>query len=211
MQTGTSLTQVTDTLEGNTKLKQVNLVVFTETHNLTGNTYCMKHQRLLDVLNQDFIPNSLPIGKEFMPLTQVEVSFPRRKSEFMASIYVRKANILFVGENIEHQPEAPKAEDRARNYRVRAKKFIEAEIHMPLYKLMGQMYFEVWQKLLDALDRADKFIPLTNVRIYPEQENTVFRFDFAAVNRDKIIYLGEYLKPNEAPSASERIYSAVNK
>jgi hypothetical protein len=187
MQAESSLTQAT--LEGDVKLKQVNLVVFTETYKLTGNTYCMKHQRLLDVLNQDFMPNSLPIGKDFMPLNEVEVPFPRRKSEFMASIYIRKANILFVGEKSEHQPETLKAEDRARNYRVRAKKFIEAEIHMPLYKLIGQMYVEVWQKLLDALDRADKFIPLTNVRIYPEQENTVFTFDFVAVNRDKITYL----------------------
>jgi hypothetical protein len=211
MQAELSLTQTTDTLEGDAKLKQVNLVVFTEAYKLTGNTYCMKHQRLLDVLNQDFIPNALPIGKEFIPLTQVEVSFPRRKSEFMASIYVRKANILFVGEKSEHQPETLKTEDRARDFRVRAKKFIEAEIHMPLYKLIGQMYFEVWQKMLDALDRANRFIPLTNVRIYPEQENTVFRFEFAAVNRDKIIYLGEYLKPNEAPLASEGTYSAVNK
>jgi hypothetical protein len=209
MQAELSLTQATDTLEGNVKLKQVNLAVFTETCKLTGNTYCMKHQRLLDCLNQDFMPNSLPIGKDFIQLTEAELPSPRRKSEFMASIYVRKANILFVGEKSEHQPETPKAEDRAKNYRVRAKKFIEAEIHMPLYKLMGQMYFEVWQKLLDALDRADKFIPLTNVRIYPEQENTIFRFDFVAVNRDKIIYLGEHLKPNEAPSAIEATYSAV--
>jgi hypothetical protein len=62
---------------------------------------------------------------------------------------------------------------------------------MPLHKLTGQTYVEVWQKLLDAVDRADKFIPLTNVKIYPKLENTVLTFDFAAVNRDKIIYFGE--------------------
>jgi hypothetical protein len=76
---------------------------------------------------------------------------------------------------------------------------------------MGQMYVEVWQKLLDALDRADKFIPLTNVRIYPEQENTVFTFDFVAVNRDKIIYLGEYSKRTEATSPAKEPATSVNK
>ncbi|MCJ7654141.1 MAG: hypothetical protein MUO97_02375, partial [Dehalococcoidia bacterium] len=107
------------------------------------------------------------------------------------SIYVSKASIFFVGEKSEHQPMMPETEDRPKAYPVRAKKFIGAGIHMSVYKLMGQTYVEVWQKLLDAVDRADRFIPLTNVKIYPKLENTVLTFDFVAVNRDKIIYLGE--------------------
>jgi hypothetical protein len=138
------------------------------------------------------MPNLMPIGKDFMPLTEVKVSFPNGKKESMASIYVSKASIFFVGEKSEHQSKMLETEDSAKIYPMRAKKFIQAEIHMSLYKLTGQMYVEVWQKLLDAIDRADKFIPLTNVKIYPTLEKTVFTFDFAAVNRDKIIYLREY-------------------
>jgi len=140
MQAGTFVTQVTDILEGDAKLKQVKVVVFTETCTLTGHTYCMKHQRLLDVLNQDFMPNSLPIGKDFMPLTEVEVSSSSRKREIMASIYARKASILFVGEKSEHRPEMPESEDRAKLYPGKAKSPIEAEICMPLYTLTGQMH-----------------------------------------------------------------------
>ena len=191
MQAGTLPTQATGILEGDARLRQVEVAVFTDTCTLTGHTYCMKFQRLLDVLNQDFTPNLLPIGKDFMPLTEVEVSFPSGKRESMASIYVSKASILFVGEKSEHQPKIPETEDGPKAYPVRAKKFIGVEIHMPLHKLTGQTYVEVWQKLLDAVDRADKFIPLTNVKIYPKLENTVLTFDFAAVNRDKIIYFGE--------------------
>jgi hypothetical protein len=191
MQAGTLPTQATSILEGDTRLRQVEVAVFTETCTLTGHTYCTKFQRLLDLLNQDFAPNLLPIGKDFMPLTDVEVSFPSGKRESMASIYVNKASIFFVGEKGEHQPEMPETEDRPKAYPVRAKKFIGVEIHLSLYKLIGQTYVEVWQKLLDAVDGADKFIPLTNVKIYPTLENTVLTFGFAAVNRDKIIYLGE--------------------
>jgi hypothetical protein len=191
MQAGTLPTQATGILEGDARLRQVEVAVFTDTCTLTGHTYRTKFQRLLDLLNQDFTPNSLPIGKDFMPLTDVELSFPSGKRESMASIYVSKASILFVGEKTEYQPKMPETEDRPKAYPVRAKKFIGAEIHMPLYKLTGQTYVEVWQKLLDAVDRADKFIPLTDVKIYPKLENTILTFDFAAVNRDKIIYLGE--------------------
>jgi hypothetical protein len=192
MQSGPFLTQVTDISENNTRLRQVEVAVFTDTCTLTGHTYRMKFQRLLDLLNQDFMPNLMPIGKDFMPLNDVEVSFPNGKREAMASTYISKASIFFVGEKSEHQSKIPETEDRAKIYPVRAKKFIEAEIRMSLYKLTGQMYVEVWQKVLDAIDRADKFIPLTNVRIYPTLEKTVLTFDFVAVNRDKIIYLREY-------------------
>jgi len=192
MQAETLTTQATGILEGDTRLRQVEVAVFTETCTLTGHTYCMKFQRLLDVLNQDFMPNLLPIGKDFMPLTDVEVSFPSLKRELMPSIFVRKTNILFVGEKSEHQLKIPETEGKPKAYPVRAKKFIGVEIHMSLYTLMGQTYTEVWQKLLDAVDRADRFIPLTNVKIYPTLNNTALTFDFVAVNRDKIIYLREY-------------------
>jgi hypothetical protein len=192
MQAGTLLTQVTDILEGDTRLRQVEVAVFTETCTLTGHTYCLKFQRLLDALNQDFIPNSLPIGKDFIPLTKVEMSFPSLQREFMTSIFVRKANILFVGEKSEYQPKMPETEDRPKVYPVRAKNPIRVEVHMSLYTLRGQMYAEVWQKLLDAVDRADRFIPLTNVKIHPTLNSTVLTFDFVAVNRDKITYLREY-------------------
>jgi len=192
MQAESFLTQATDILEGDAKLKQVKVVVFTETCILTGHTYCMKHQRLLDVLNQDFMPNSLPIGKDFMPLTEVEVSFTSLKREIMASIYVRKASILFVGEKSEHQPETAETEDRAKNYPGKAKSPIEAEIRMPLYTLRGQMHAPAGQKMLAAVERADKFISMTNVQIHSALDNTALAFDFVAVNRDKIIYVGEY-------------------
>jgi hypothetical protein len=192
MQAGTLPTQAAGILESDARLRQVKVAAFTDTCTLTGNTYCMKSQRLLDFLNQDFTPNLLPIGKDFMPLTEAEMSFPNGKRESLASAYVSKASILFISEKNGHQPNTPETEDRPKAYPVRAKKFIRVEIHMSLYTLMGQTYVEVWQKLLDAVDRADKFIPLTDVKIYPTTENTVLTFDFVAVNRDKIIYLGEH-------------------
>jgi hypothetical protein len=212
MQTGIFLTQVTDILERDAKLKQVKVVVFTENSMLSGHTYCMKHQRLLDVLNHYFMPDLLPVGKEFMPLANVEALFPSRKRETTAeSIYVRKANILFVGEKSQPQPELPECEDKAKLYPGKAKCSIATEIRMPLYTLTGHMHAPAWQKLLDAVDRADRFIPLTNAQIHPTLDGTVLTFDFVAVNRDKIIYVGEYSRQIEAPSAAKETAASVNK
>ena len=191
MQAESLLAQATGILEGDARLRQVEVAAFTDTCTLTGYTYCMKFQRLLDVLNQDFMPNLLPIGKDFMPLTEVEVSFPNGKKESLESTYISKAGILFVGEKNGHQTKMPETEGRPKAYQVRARKFIGVEIQTSLYKLTGQTYAEVWQKLLDAVDRADKFIPLTNVKIHPATGKTELTFDFVAVNRDKIIYFSE--------------------
>ena len=192
MQVGTITTQATSILESDARLRQVEVAVFTDTCTLTGHAYCMKSQRLLDVLNQDFMPNLLPLGKDIMPLTKVEVSFPSGKRESVAPIYVSKASILFIGEKNGHQLNIPETEDRPKVYQGRAKKFVGAEIRMSLYTLTGETYVEVWQKLLDAVDRDDKFMPLTNAKIYPTTDNTESTFDFVAVNRDKIIYVGEH-------------------
>ncbi|MBM4446171.1 MAG: hypothetical protein FJ023_02300 [Chloroflexi bacterium] len=202
-------TQSTDILNDNAKLKQVKVVAYTETCTLTGHTYCMNHQRLLDALNQGFIPNSLPIGKDFVPLTKVEVSFPNREREFMSSIYVRKANILFVCEDNGHQPKMSEINDIPKIYPVKAKTPIEAEIRMKLYTLTGQIYTQAWQKLLDAVERADNFLPLTNVEIYPALANTALTFDFVAVNRDKIIYVAESLRLTKAPSPAMELTTSI--
>jgi hypothetical protein len=158
----------------------------------------MKHQRLLDALNQSSITNSLPIGKDFVRLNEVEVSFPNREREFMASICVRKASILFVGEKSESEPKIPEIEDKTKMYLARTKNPIEVEIHMQLYTLTGQMHAETWQQILDVVDRADKFLPLTAVDMHPALDNEALTFDFVAVNRDKIIYVCETLNSTEA-------------
>ena len=175
------------------------MVACTEICTLTGYTYCLNHQRLLDVLNQDFISNSLPIGKDFIPLINAEVLFPNREREHMASIYIRKSNILFVGEKSEPETKEPAFEDKPKIYLAKTKNPIEVEIQMASYMLTGQVHAQAWQKLLDAVDRADQFIPLTDVEIYPPLDNTASAFDFVAVNRDKIIYVCESLGWAKSP------------
>lgn len=139
----------------------------------------------------------MPLGKEFLPLAQVEVSSPNGEKKTAAEMYIRKSNILFVGEMSEGQPATSPNKERLLVYPMRPKTPLAAEIHLPLYILRGQLHGEAWQQILDIVDRADKFIALTNVEAYRTLDHASSMFDFAAVNRDKIIYVGEAaIQPN---------------
>jgi hypothetical protein len=180
-----------DVLESNPKLKQIKVVICTETCTFSGLAYCGTNQRLLDTLNQNVVANSMPFGKEFLPLDQVEVCFPNGTRKTTKEAIIRKSNILFVGEKDEAQSANHAIKDKLLMYPMRPKSPLLAEIHLSSYVLRGQIYGEAWQQILDVVDRAEKFIALTNVEITRPTDNTALTFDFVAVNRDKIIYVGE--------------------
>jgi hypothetical protein len=180
-------------------LKQIKVLVCTETCIFTGYTYCGNHQRLLDTLNQSAVANSVSLGKEFLPLTQVEVSLPKGEKKSTPETYIKKSSILFVCEMSESQPAISPNKERPIIYPMRPKTPLAAEIHMPAYILRGQMYGEAWQQILDIVDRADKFIAMTNTEVFRVLDHAASTFDFVAVNRDNIIYVGELASPKESP------------
>jgi hypothetical protein len=140
----------------------------------------------------------MPLGKDFLPLTQVEVSLPTGENKITADANVRKSSILFVGEKSEGQPSLSQTKDRPIIFPMRQKTPVAVEIHLPLYILRGQMHAEAWQQILDIVDRADKFIALTNVEVYRTLDHATSTLDFVAVNRDKIIYVGEPTNSTES-------------
>jgi hypothetical protein len=176
------------------KLNKVKVVVCTSSCTFVGYTYRSHPQRLLDALNKGFVADSSRIGGDFVPLTEVEVFFPDKRKEYMASTYIRKANILFVAEKSGGQAEMPDIKDRPKNYLMRTKKPIEAKVYMPLHTLVGKMHGNMWQQLLDTLTRDEMFLPLTNVEISPELVSGESRFSFLAINKDQIIYVCEFPK-----------------
>ena len=169
------------------RLRKVAVVVCTANRTFSGHTYRLQQQRLLDVLNK----KALRVGRDFVPLVDVEVFFPDGRSVRRASTYIRKASIILVAEKEEGQPELSDAGEKRRATVVRRKKPLAVEVHMPLYVLEGQMHGEMWQELLDTLDGDDPFVPLTNVVVSPALATGESRFAFVAVNRDQITYVGE--------------------
>jgi hypothetical protein len=176
------------------KLHKVGVVVCTGSCTFVGYTYRSHQQRLLDALNKGFVADSSRIGRDFVPLAEVEVFYPDRRREHLTSTYIMKTNILLVAEKTAAQPEMPDIKDRPKTYLMRGKKTIEAEVCMPLYTLVGKMHGEMWQQLLDAITGDEMFLPLTSVEISPELIGGESRFSFVAINRNQIIYVSELPK-----------------
>ena len=174
-----------------TRLRPVEVVVCTTTGTFSGRTYRLDRQRLLDALNQGFSPKGSPIGRDFMPLTQVEVCSPDGSTASLESTFVGKANILFVGERTEGQATSSPEGGDQRGSRWREKKPVPTEVRVSSYVIVGNMHTEVWQELLEILDSEERFLPLTGVRITPALATGDSEFDFVAVNKARIDYLGQ--------------------
>jgi hypothetical protein len=62
---------------------------------------------------------------------------------------------------------------------------------MPPYVLQGNVHVDIWEELLDTIDRDQRFMPLTDVRIHPSLAGGASAFDFVAVNKDHVAYVTE--------------------
>ena len=172
-----------------TSLVKVPVVVCAAFGTFVGNTYHIEDQRLLDALNGGFVAKALRMGKDFMPLTEVEAFSPTGRKATHPCIYIRKSNILFVAEKRDESRGA--IDGRRRAHLQRKKMLTRTEIHLPPYVVQGNVHVDVWEELLDTIDRDQRFMPLTDVRIHPVLTGGASAFNFVAVNKDHVAYLSE--------------------
>jgi len=169
-------------------LRQVDVVVCTTAGIFVGHAYRTSRLRLLDALNKGFAARGARIALDYMPMTEVEMHLPEGGKQAMASVHIRKANIVFVAEKGGGQPDA----DTSRVGKVIvAKKPVEAKIRVVPYVMVGRLHSAAWAELVTSLHQEETFIPLTKVQISPALPTGEAQFDFVAVNKDQVIYVGE--------------------
>jgi hypothetical protein len=168
------------------RFRPVNVLIYTTNGVFAGTTLCQPQQRLLDALNKGFVSPNLQSLTEFLPLSNVVVITGTGDSQNMETAYIRKSNILFIGEQNTPTPSSPPSNV----YPVRRKKCLEAVIHLPEFSLVGNIHSEMWEELQEALNRSDQFIPLTDVDFKPALPDGITNLPFVAVNKDHIVYVG---------------------
>jgi hypothetical protein len=169
-------------------LRQVDVAVCTTAGIFVGHTYRTSRLRLLDALNKGFAARGARIGLDYIPMTEAELYLPEGGRQAMASVHIRKANIVFVAEKGGGQPDP----DISRVGKVIvAKKPVEAKVCVAPYVLVGHLHSAAWAELITSLHQEETFIPLTKVQISPELPTGDTQFDFVAVNKDQVIYVGE--------------------
>lgn len=180
------------------KLNQVKVVVCTADCTLEGTTYRMADQRLLDSLCSGFAASVYRLGRDFLPLTEVRVHLPKGKKESTAYNFVMKSSILFVAERGGGQPEMDGLE-RAQKWGMKVKMPLLTRVWMPPYTLVGRMHAAMWQELAHILDVEEMFLPMTSVVVTPTLPTGESTFSFVAVNRGRIVRVGD---PPRGPQAS---------
>jgi hypothetical protein len=186
-----------------TGLKRVNAVVIIAGCTLAATTYRAQQQRLLDVINRSFVANSHRIGKEFLPLTEVEAFFDSGEKEYLASTHINKSSILFVAERSGGQPDrsgVPEAEAKL----LRPKMVVSARVDIPPYTLYGKMYAELQQGLVHVIEGEEMFLPMTDVFISPPLPTGEWKFSFVAINKHQIVRVEDSLAAPKIPVPAVR-------
>jgi len=194
------------------EVRRVGVAVCTAELTAVGYTYCLQAQRLLDVLNKGLDDGAarsqasvrVVVGKDFIPLTEARIVFRTGEQRYVASTNIRKSSILFVAEISGGQPEATSVRDLLKV----TKKPVATEVHVPPYHLSGRMHAEIWEQLVDHLESHDRFLPLTDVAVMPKLVNVESKFDFVAVNKDRVVYIGE---PSAASSEAPPVVAKPRK
>jgi|GEM_PF-1885745 len=170
---------------------QVNVVVCILECTLSGTTYRSHQQRLLDVLHSSLVANSHRLGKEFVPLTDVDLFFRSGEKEHLKSTHVNKWSILFVAERSGGQPSAGNTPETERPL-FKPKKALSARVRIPPYDLVGKMHSDPGQGLVHVLDGGEMFLPMTDVIITPPLLTGEWQFGFVAINKHQIARIEEW-------------------
>ena len=185
------------------KLNQVKVVVCTSSGTLEGTTYRVQDQRLLDSLCGGFEASVYRLGRDFMPLTDVKAHLQRGKKESAAYNFVMKSNILFVAERGGGQPEMSGLE-RAKKWGMKVKMPLLTRVWIPPYTLTGRMHAAMWQELAHILDVEEMFLPMTSVVVTPALPTGESAFGFVAVNKGRIVRVGDPPRIHETPQRNTR-------
>ena len=168
-------------------LRPVEVVVCTTAGTFVGSTYRTSRIRLLDALNKGFAARGARIAIDYVPMTDVQMFLPDGEKGTMHSVHIRKASVIFVAERRGGQPEG----DGKAGKVIVAKKPVEARVRTGPCVLVGRLHSAAWADLVTSLHQEETFVPLTRVRITPPLVTGESEFDFVAVNKDQVIYVGE--------------------
>jgi hypothetical protein len=96
-----------------------------------------------------------------------------------------------LGKEKENTSEMLKSGDLMAIHTIRNETPLEVVLHAPPYTMRGIIDTEIWQQLLNTMNGVDRFLPLVNVNVQSTLDDSGSEYDFVAVNRNKIVFVGE--------------------
>lgn len=171
-------------------MERLKVQAYTPTHIFTGYVRILPEQRLIDILN-GALRGTLRTNKEFLPVSEVEMCSLDGTRVTLQSVYINKANILFARETEDSQTWQLGGKVGHKLYPFVSKSPVPVRLYIPSYTLTGEMHCAKGQSVWNALNSGMRFLPLTNVEIFPSAGSSESGVSFVGVNKGRIVSLEE--------------------
>ncbi len=156
-------------------------------------------QRLIDALNEGVRVSPQVKLKDFVKLQDACMTGIDHSRKEYPVIYIARHNIIFVAQVISQKRERPLTTYPFRpktstDVTIFAAQIYAAQSNVKPYQLRGEIYVDSWGQIADTLEGSPQFVPLTNVTIEQAPPHVGNRFDFMAINKQRIISICENLE-----------------
>jgi len=171
--------------------RQFDVLVCTGELVFSGSVRCDFSQRLIDALNEGVRAETRSRIRDFLSISDVTVTDLKGGSTVVPRLYISKNNIIFVAQARSTTPDKPLT-----SYPFREKLPVTviayaAGAAASPYRLNGCIYIDTWGQITDTLETEDRFLPLTQTEIKPAMPGNQSHFEFVALNKERIVSIGE--------------------
>ncbi|MGA2367177.1 MAG: hypothetical protein ABSF74_01200 [Dehalococcoidia bacterium] len=182
--------------EGTELVKKHKILACTGELIFTGTFVYGFEQRLIDAMNEGVKSGASTKIVKFVPLEEVTMTTRKGGDHHFSQIYLAKSNIIFIAQHpgisrdkpLSTYPFRPKTPVGVTIY---AAQIYVAQVYAAPYILKGKLYIDTWGQVADAIEGSASFIPLTQVEIEPALPGGASKFDFMAINTQRIISISE--------------------
>ncbi|RPJ63397.1 MAG: hypothetical protein EHM12_02420 [Dehalococcoidia bacterium] len=176
--------------------KQYEILVCTGEVIFTGTFKCSISQRLIDALNEGVRETAVSKAVDFLPLHDVAMHDIHGNTKKFNRIFVSKHNIIFIAQlSTEIQGKKlnayPYRKKQPVGVTIYTAQIYQAQVYASPYVIKGQMYVETWGQVADTIESKERFLPFTDVEVTPAPPGGGSKFDFIAINRERMISICE--------------------
>ena len=171
--------------------RQFDVLVCTGELVFSGSVRCDFSQRLIDALNEGVRGETRSKIRDFLPMSDVTVTDLQGGITTVPCLHISKNNIIFVAQAKSITPGKPLTSYPFKEkLPVTIMAYVAGATSTP-YTVYGCIFIDTWGKITDTLEIEERFIPLTQVQIDPAMPGNKCHFDFVALNKERIISIGE--------------------
>jgi len=171
--------------------RQFDVLVCTGELVFRGNMRCDFSQRLIDALNEGIRTETRSRVRDFLSLSNVTAINLKGDKTTVPCLHISKNNIIFVAQAKSITPDKPLTTypfSQKLPVTVMAYAAGAATIQ---FRINGCIYIDTWGQITDTLETEERFLPLTQAKIDPAMPGKRSRFDFVALNKERIVSIGE--------------------